>query len=155
VTFPDFLTCGTSLGDANTYVLVTVLTPVPTVTLFVSPTSISLGNSAMLTWTSTGDANCIGNFAGTAILAQNASQQVTPTTTGVGNYTLTCTNAGGAATASASLTVTAAEMPTVTISVAPTAITASTGKAALTWSSTGASTCQQAVLGSDRYRLAA
>lgn len=92
-TFPDFLTCGTTLGDANTYVLLTVLTPVPTATLSVSPTSISLGNSATLTWTSTGDADCMGNFAGTVIVAQNASQQVTPTSTGVSSYTLTCTNA--------------------------------------------------------------
>ena len=110
-TFPDFLTCSTTLGDATTYALLTVSTPAPTATLSVSPTSISLGNSATLTWTSTGDANCTGNFAGTAGVAQYGSQQVTPASTGVSSYTLTCTNASGTATATASLTVTAAEKP--------------------------------------------
>ncbi len=140
-TFADFLTCGTPLGDANTYVLLTVLTPMPTATLTVSPTSITLGSSATLSWTSTGDADCTGNFSGTVILAQNASQEVTPTNTGVNNYILTCTNAAGITTASASLAVTAAAKPTVTIAVSPTSIAATSGTATLTWSSTGAPNC--------------
>lgn len=138
-TFADFLTCGTPLGDADTYTLFTVLTPVPTVTLTVSPTTISLGNSATLTWTSTGDPDCTGNFS--PGIVQNASQQVTPTSTGVSTYTVTCTNAGGTATATASLTVTAAQKPTVTIAVSPAEIAAVTGTATLTWSSTGAPNC--------------
>jgi uncharacterized repeat protein (TIGR03803 family) len=140
-TFPYFLTCTTALGDANTYVLLTVLTPVPTVTLSASPTSFSLGNSTTLTWTSTGDADCMGNFAGTVVLAQNASQLVTPSSTGISTYTLTCTNLGGTAIASVNVTVTAAQQPTVTIAVAPTEIAAVTGTATLTWSSTGAPNC--------------
>jgi uncharacterized repeat protein (TIGR03803 family) len=138
-TFADFLSCRTTIGDANTYALFTVLTPEPTVTLSASPTTISLGNSATLTWTSTGDADCIGNFS--PGIVQNGSQQVTPTSTGVSSYSVTCTNAGGSATATASVTVTAAEKPTVTIAVSPTEIAASTGTATLTWSSTGAPSC--------------
>jgi uncharacterized repeat protein (TIGR03803 family) len=140
-TFPDFLACTTPLGDANTYVLLNVLTPVPTVTLSASPTLFSLGNFTTLTWASMGDADCTGNFAGTVVLPQNASQQVTPTITGVSTYTLTCTNLGGTATASVDVTVTAAQPPTVTMAVSPTEIAASTGTASLTWSSTGATSC--------------
>ncbi|HEY6465826.1 MAG TPA: hypothetical protein VIY69_07535 [Candidatus Acidoferrales bacterium] len=43
-------------------------TPVPTVTLSASPTSISLGNFTTLTWASTGDADCSGNFG---LIVQN------------------------------------------------------------------------------------
>jgi hypothetical protein len=138
-TSADFFTCRTQLGDANTYTLLTVLTPVPTVTLSVSPSTISLGNSAILTWTSTGDADCAGNFS--PGIVQNDSQKVTPTSTGVSTYTVTCTNEGGSATATALLTVTAAEKPTVAIAVSPTEIAAGTGTATLTWSSTGAPSC--------------
>jgi uncharacterized repeat protein (TIGR03803 family) len=137
-TFPDFLTCTTPLGDANTYVLLTVLTPVPTVTLSASPTSFSLGNFTTLTWTSTGDADCAGNFG---LIVQNGSQPVTPTSTGVSTYTATCTNAGGTASARVDVTVTAAVLPTVKIAVSPVEIAAVTGTATLTWSSTGAPSC--------------
>ena len=73
--------------------------PPPTVTLSVSPTSITAGQSAMLTWSSTQAASCTASGAWSGSEAPTGSQAVTPATSGSVTYTLTCTGAatGGGA----------------------------------------------------------
>jgi uncharacterized protein (TIGR03118 family) len=65
--------------------------PAPTVTLSVSPTSITAGQSATLTWSSTLAASCTASGAWSGSQAATGSQAVTPTTSGSVTYTLTCT----------------------------------------------------------------
>jgi uncharacterized protein (TIGR03118 family) len=90
-------------------------TPTPTVTLSVSPTSITAGQSATLTWSSTQAASCTASGAWSGSEAATGSQAVTPTTSGSVTYTLTCTGTssggggyggGGGATSSQTTTLT-------------------------------------------------
>jgi uncharacterized protein (TIGR03118 family) len=71
--------------------------PMPTVTLSVSPTSITAGQSAALTWSSTQAASCTASGAWSGSQAATGSQAVTPTTSGSVTYTLTCTGPSGGA----------------------------------------------------------
>ena len=114
--------------------------PQPTVTLAVNPTTITLGQTATLTWSSTNATSCSasGAWSGTQNTSGTANEM--PTTTGASAYTLTCTGTGGSANATATLTTNAAPQPTATISVSPTTITVGQS-ATLTWSSTNASSC--------------
>jgi Beta-propeller repeat len=102
------LTCTGAGGSANASATLTVSAPppAPTVTIGVSPTSIVVGQSATLTWSSTNDSACTASGAWSGSEAVSGTQSVSPSTAGTDNYTLTCTGAGGSANASAALTVT-------------------------------------------------
>jgi hypothetical protein len=134
---------GDSANGASTStavsVTVTAPPPVPTVTIAVAPTSIVLGKSATLTWSSTNATACTASNGWTGTESASGTQSVTPTAAGSISFVLTCTGAGGSADATAALTVTA-PAPTVTISVAPTTLTVG-ASAKLTWSSTNATSC--------------
>jgi hypothetical protein len=133
------LTCTGAGGSANGTVMLTVTNPLPTVTIAVAPASITVGQSAKLTWSSTNTTACTASNAWTGSEAVSGTQSVTPTAAGSLSYVLTCSGAGGSANATAVLTVTAAP-PTVTIAVAPASITVGQS-ATLTWSSTNATSC--------------
>jgi phospholipase C len=111
----------------------------PTVNISVSPTSITAGDSATLTWSSSNaTAVTITPPVGTGNLPASGSATVNPTQTTT--YQITAAGPGGSASASATLTVNAAgggAAPTVTISVNPTTIN-SGQSATLVWSSTNA-----------------
>jgi hypothetical protein len=110
------------------------------VAISVNPTTITLGNSAALTWSSTNATSCTASDAWSGTQATSASNfTVTPTTTGPSTYTLTCTGPGGNASGSAVLTVNSPS-PGVTISVNPTTVTLG-NPATLSWSSTNATSC--------------
>jgi hypothetical protein len=80
-------------------------TPAPTVTLSVSPSSVTAGQSATLTWNSTNATSCTANGAWSG--SQPTSGSVS---TGALNqnstYGLTCTGDGGSAQASTTVSVT-------------------------------------------------
>jgi Bacterial Ig-like domain (group 3)/Beta-propeller repeat len=133
------LTCAGAGGSANATAMLTITNPVPTVTIAVAPTSIIVGQSATLTWSSTNATGCTASSAWTGAEAVSGTQSVTPTAAGSLSYVLTCSGAGGSANATAALTVTAAA-PTVTIAVAPASITVGQS-ATITWSSTNATSC--------------
>jgi hypothetical protein len=135
------LTCTGTGGSGNATANVSVIAapPAPTVTIAVAPTSIVLGKSATLTWSSTNATACTASNGWTGSEAGSGTQSVTPSTSGSVSYALTCVGSGGSADASATLTVTT-PAPTVTISVSPTAITVGQS-ASLTWSSTNATAC--------------
>ncbi|HEY6926815.1 MAG TPA: TIGR03118 family protein, partial [Steroidobacteraceae bacterium] len=70
--------------------------PPPTVTISVSPTTITVGQSATLTWSSTNAVSCAAGgtgWTGNQQLMGTASES--PTAAGSVTYTLTCTGAGG------------------------------------------------------------
>jgi hypothetical protein len=76
-------------------------TPPPSVSLTANPTSINAGQSSTLTWSSAGATSCTGtnfNPSGTSGLAT-----VSPSTTTT--YGITCTGAGGSASAQATVSV--------------------------------------------------
>ncbi len=113
--------------------------PAPTVTIGVAPTSIVLGQSATLTWSSANATACTASNAWTGTEAVSGTQAITPMSAGTLNYVLTCTGPGGSGNATAALTVTN-PTPTVTLAVAPTSITVGQS-ATLTWSSANATAC--------------
>ena len=127
-------------ASTSTAVSVTVTAPAPTVTFAVAPTSVVLGKTATLTWSSTNATACSAAGAWMGTQATSGTLIVTPTAAGTLTYSLDCANAAGVkASGSATLTVTA-PAPTVTISVSPTSLTVGQS-ATLTWSSTNASSC--------------
>jgi uncharacterized protein (TIGR03118 family) len=98
---------------------------VPTVSLSVVPTSIVLGQSATLSWTSTNSSSCAASGGLSGAEATAGSSVVTPTAAGSVTFTLTCNGASaGSAVKSTTLSVTAPTAFTVTDLVADTAGTA-------------------------------
>ena len=102
------LTCTGSGGSAHATAALTVTTPAPTVTISVAPTTLTVGGSAKLTWSSTNATSCTASGAWSGSQATSGSLTVSPTTAATDSYTLACTGAGGAANGTAALTVAAA-----------------------------------------------
>jgi hypothetical protein len=109
------------------------------VTISAAPTTITVGQSSTLTWSSTNATSCTASCAWSGAQATSGTVSESPMATGTSTYTLTCNGAGGSANAAAALTVNAAA-PTVTLSINPTSITLGQS-ATLTWSSTNATSC--------------
>ena len=113
------------------------MTPAPAITSFTAnPAAITTGSSSSLTAVF---ANGTGVIApGNIAVTSGQTVNVTPPVTTI--YSLTVTNAAGAAaTQTATVTVNPAA-PTVTLSASPTTIS-SGGNSTLTWSSTNATSC--------------
>src|SRR5579871_3890286 len=94
--------------------------PTPTVSLSANPATVTPGQTAALTWSSTNATSAqIDNNIGA--VQPRGTQNVSPTQTTT--YTITVAGAGGTATAKTTVTVTAPPppAPTVTISANPTA----------------------------------
>ena len=98
-------------GNAGTYAI-TVGTPppAPTVTLTSDVASVSSGNSANLTWSSTGATSCTasGSWSGGKALSGTAN---TGNLTASSTYTLACTGLGGTTTKSVTVTVNSPSPP--------------------------------------------
>lgn len=133
--------CSTPLGEATMTVIEHILPAVPTVSIVASPTSITLATSTSISWMTHGISECEMSGAWSGEQSSYGTLQVTPLTTGVNTYTLTCTGPGGTVTASADVTVGPAVQPTVTVSVTPATITVGDASPTLAWSSSGAQTC--------------
>ncbi|HUO19284.1 MAG TPA: S8 family serine peptidase [Steroidobacteraceae bacterium] len=73
----------------------------------VSPTTISAGQSATVTWNGIEATSCSGSGS-LSTSATSGSTTVTPTAAGSETFTLSCSNANGSSNASATLTVNAA-----------------------------------------------
>ena len=79
----------------------------PTVTMSLSANSITLGQSATITWSSTGATTCSESGAwSTANVAMSGSTAVTPAAAGTDTYTMTCSGSYGSTPKSVTLTVT-------------------------------------------------
>jgi uncharacterized protein (TIGR03118 family) len=85
-------------------------TSAPTASLSVDPTTITLGQSAKLTWSASAGTTCTASNGWTGAQQTTGTQDVTPTATGNVTYTLACSGAGftGTATQNATLAVQAA-----------------------------------------------
>ena len=85
-------------------------TPAPTASLSVDPTTITLGQSAKLTWSASPGTACTASNGWTGAQQATGTADVTPAATGTVTYTISCSGAGftGTATQDATLTVRAA-----------------------------------------------
>jgi uncharacterized protein (TIGR03118 family) len=96
--------------------------PGASVSVTVKPTAITLGQSAVVTWTSNTGTNCTASGAWSGSLAASGTQTVTPTAAATDTFTLNCTGGSyGGGNGSATLTVTAATAFSLTRLVADTA----------------------------------
>jgi Right handed beta helix region/Periplasmic copper-binding protein (NosD) len=111
---------------------VTLTAPPPTASLSALPTSITVGGSSTLTWSSTNATSCTGTGFSTGT-ATSGSLSVSPTVTTT--YSVSCSGTGGTANSSATVTVTPAPdttPPVVTITGPVSTPTFSTGTSPLT-----------------------
>jgi uncharacterized protein (TIGR03118 family) len=90
--------------------------PSPTASLTAAPTTIALGQSATLTWSSNQGTSCAASGGWNGTQQASGTAEVTPTVIGAITYTLTCSGAGfsGSATQSVTLSVEAASAYTAT-----------------------------------------
>jgi len=79
---------------------------VPTVSLTAQPTSVVLGKSATLTWSSSTGTTCSASGAWSGNEPVSGTQAVTPAATGTLTYTLSCTGGAYSGSGQASVTVT-------------------------------------------------
>ena len=94
-------------------------TPVaPTLSLTASPSSLTSGAGATLTWNSANATTCTASGAWTGSKSVNGTQS-TGALTSTKTYTLTCTNAGGVVTKSVSVAVTSNPLPATSAVVVP------------------------------------
>jgi hypothetical protein len=111
-------------------------------TISASASSVTVGSSVTITWSSINASSCTASGSWSGALAINGSKVVTPTTAGTATYTLACANsAGTSAAGSANVTVTTAKVPAApTLSASASSVTAGSS-VTITWSSTNASSC--------------
>ena len=69
------------------------LLPPPTPTISLSPTTITVGQSATVTWSGVNVTGCTASGSWSGALAASGNQTVTPMASGSLTYTLACTNA--------------------------------------------------------------
>ena len=111
-------TNGTVICSDTVQINLGASTPAPTVNLQVSDTSITLGDSVDLTWSSTNASSCTasassgGNWSGTKSTSNSSGDPATPSTTGSKTYTLTCSGTT-APPGSDSVTVSVTNTPVV------------------------------------------
>jgi len=113
--------------------------PAPTATISATPSTIVLGTSSTLSWSSTDATSCTASGAWIGSRATIGTEVVNPTTTST--YTITCTGDGGSANNSVVVSVNAdTPVPTATISASPSTIVQGTSST-LSWGSTDATSC--------------
>jgi uncharacterized repeat protein (TIGR03803 family) len=102
------LTCTGAGGSAASSAVLNV-NPAPPLSITVTPSTIKVGETAVLSWSETDtNATCTATGAWTGAEPSTGSQQVTPGATGNSTYNLTCTGPTGSFNSSATLSVSAA-----------------------------------------------
>jgi hypothetical protein len=127
-----------SAASASPNRVVAVNAPPPTLTFSGAPIEIPLGQNTTLTWVSTNATACTASNAWTGSKVVSGNQAVTPSAAGTLTFALDCSGSGGSI--SRTVVVTVHPLPTATISISPTTITAGS-PVTLTWSSTNATSC--------------
>lgn len=114
----------------------------PIVTLVAEPPTVTSSGSATLRWNSDRAKACVASGAWSGSRPPSGAESVGPITSPQ-NFSLTCTNRGGAETKSVTVNVEAASIPAVpTVSLNANPANIPSGAAAtLTWTSTDATSC--------------
>lgn len=137
----DATTCwlNTFWGCSNTTNgVTTVIDIAPTASLTANPTTVDSGQSSTLAWGSTNSNSCTaaGGFNTGGATSGNVS---TGMLTSTQNYQVTCTGAGGNATANASVTVL---VPNIVITASPDRVSTGTGGATtISWNVSNVNSC--------------
>jgi len=127
------------VGDSKSF-NITCIPPsatAPTVTISASPSTITLGGSSTLTWSSTYTTSCTASGAWSGSQLTAGSLSVSPITSST--YTISCTGPGGSANTFATVTVNP-PVPVVTISASPSSGTVNVVNPTLTWTTTNSPT---------------
>jgi hypothetical protein len=77
----------------------------PTIFLSANPTTINLGASTTLTWTSADASSCTASGDWLGLKSKSGAEVITPTAIGTKTYSLDCTGAGGSASSSVAVVV--------------------------------------------------
>jgi hypothetical protein len=134
------LTCTSAAGtSASNSVNLSDIPPAEP-TLSLSATSIVLGASTTISWSSANATACTASGSWSGSLPTSGSQLVTPTAGGTDTYSLTCANAIGTSTANAVTLAVAAPPAVPTLTLAATSIAAGSSTT-ITWSSVNATSC--------------
>lgn len=88
----------------------------PAVSLTLSSTSVQAGTDVTVSWSAPDATNCTGTQGLSGGLANKGSATFKPTTSGSVQYAISCVGIGGATTQTATLTVTAASVATLSTS---------------------------------------
>jgi hypothetical protein len=135
------LTCTNAAGvsAANTVYLTSIVPAEPTLTI--SATSIVLGDSATISWSSATAASCTASGSWSGPLPTSGSQIVTPSAGGTETYSITCANAIGPSPVNSVMLVVEVPPPAApTLTLAATSIAAGTSTT-ISWSSVNATSC--------------
>ena len=131
-------------GTVNLQVVVNVVPPPPTATLFTSPSIIQEGNGSILEWSTTSVANATITMSGgsspgfTNNVAPSGNQVLGNLGKGTYNFTITATNASGTTTQSTQLTVNSSS--STPVGTDPSILAGSGGAGATTYGGSGPST---------------
>jgi hypothetical protein len=124
-------------SDGNWYILSPTILPQPTLVVTATPSTISSGQSATLSWKGTNVTSCSASWtSSTATSGSAPTGPLSATTT----YSMTCKNSVGSKSAPATATVTVLAAPTVTLTAYPPVIV-SGESSTLNWNSLGATSC--------------
>ncbi len=140
------LTCtGAAATSASNSVSLFATSGTPPVapTLTLASTSVAVGKSTTISWSSATATSCTASGSWSGTLAASGSQTITPAAIGSETFTLVCSNLGGPSTAvSVTLQATSALQPppAPTLTLGATKISALT-TTSITWSSAGATSC--------------
>jgi hypothetical protein len=109
-TYSLFCTNGAGNSTTASVMLTVTAQTVPAApTLSLSATTVAVGGSVTITWSSANATGCTASGSWTGALGTSGSQTLSPGTAGTNTYTLLCTNAAGdSPMSSVTLTVTAA-----------------------------------------------
>ncbi|MBI2443540.1 MAG: prepilin-type N-terminal cleavage/methylation domain-containing protein [Candidatus Levybacteria bacterium] len=116
----------------------TTAPPAPTVNLSANPTTITLGNSSTLSWSSTNAVTCTATDGWSGAKATTGTQSVSPATTTT--YSIYCQSSAGVYSSVKSVDITVNPGPTASLTADPNPIVAG-GSTTLQWSSTNATGC--------------
>jgi hypothetical protein len=140
------LTCSNSLGLQTSAMATVSVVQLPQIGSFtVSPTTVNSGSSPVLTWTSNAMSCAVASNGGFSATGLTGSGMLTaaPITTAT-IYTLSCSNASGGVTATATATPVSVTVQQCVTNVAIKASPASVGYkgvSSLTWSESNAASC--------------
>jgi hypothetical protein len=138
-TYTYTLTCTGPDGTATASATLTVI-PLPQITLTFSPSSIPIGTTGKIVWTSLNTTSCVASSSWSGTEPTSGSQTIGPfADAGLYEFQLTCTGPGG--TTSNEQGIQAYVPPTASISASPKAVV-SGAPVSIIWSSTNANACQ-------------
>ncbi|MEM6639946.1 MAG: hypothetical protein AAF610_08590 [Pseudomonadota bacterium] len=132
------ITCSGAGGEASATATVTIL-PSPTLSFSASPNTVTQGESAILSWTTSNATECTasGDWSGLRGVSGSTSTGALSQTS---DYTLSCSGAGGTVARTVTVNVNAVPAPTLTLTATPESVL--TGQSStLSWSSGNANSC--------------